>query len=339
MPATCYSRGSKETCYGSPHWRNYYTRTVAHNGLLISNPATDADTFAGQIRLKSWLMPDPDPVLGACRFGEVTAHAVGPDPKVPEYAYLAGDITKAYPPETARSVRRSMASLCTGIDGAPLVFAVFDEVVAQSPEFKKTWLLHCIQEPVIDGRTATVVRDGPALHGGSYGGQLVITPLLPEAVRIVKVGGPGKECWNATTGENYMPQTNSRPKSSEIGAWRIEIVPTENNAEHRFLTIMTAMDQGRELSPVEAISAANAWGARVLNRAVVFRPEAAADEPLQITIPGTGPVELLICGLAPGEWTATSPDGMRTSHTVSDDARSLYLSCFLGKWEFSQTNR
>ena len=324
--------GSKETCYGSPHWRNYYIRTLAHNGLLISNPATDAETFAGQVRLDSWRLPDPDPLLGGCQLGRVFAHAVGPNPQSPEFGHLAGDITAAYPDATAESVRRSMVSLHTGIDGMPLVFAVFDEVTARSPAFRKTWLLHCIQEPAINGRTATVVRAGPALHGGTYGGQLVVTSLLPEAVRLTKVGGPGRECWNATTGENYMPKTNRRPESSEIGAWRIEIVPTTDAAQHRFLTIMAAMDQGAEAPLVEAICAPDAWGARVLNRAVIFRAGEASAEPLLFTVPGKDNAATLVCGLAPGTWTTSAPDGRRTTQVVSGASHCAYLSCGPGEW-------
>ena len=161
---------------------------------------------------------------------------------------------------------------------------------------------------------------------------MAITSLLPENVCTTKVGGPGKECWNATTGENYMPKTNRRPRSSEIGAWRIEIVPATEAVEHRFLTVMTAMDQGAAPPLVEAISAPDAWGARVLNRAVIFRAGEASAEPLVFTVPGREKAATLICGLASGTWTATAPDSQRTTQIVPAEAHCIYLFCGPGEW-------
>jgi len=162
--------------------------------------------------------------------------------------------------------------------------------------------------------------------------------LITKIIQFLSVK-VDKSFFRVVSANNFLENEPVIFDASEIGAWRIEIVLAEESAEHRFLTIMATMDQGREPPPVEPISAQDAWGARVLNRAVIFRSETAADQPLRFVVPGTGSVEMLVCSLMPGEWTATSPDGKRTAHTVSEDARSLYLPCLPGRWEFSQAGR
>ncbi|MBT4817377.1 MAG: hypothetical protein HON70_16860, partial [Lentisphaerae bacterium] len=134
--------GSKETCYGSPHWKNYYIQTVAHNGLMIFDPQTDQEDFGGQVRLDGWRMRGMQVPPDAHRLGRVTSHAFGPDAITPEYSFIAGDISNAYATTKIQRVRRAMATLNTGVAGFPLVFAVFDEVSAAQPELKKAWYLH-----------------------------------------------------------------------------------------------------------------------------------------------------------------------------------------------------
>ena len=327
--------GSKETCYGSPHWRNYYIRTLAHNGLMIFDPKTAKEDFGGQIRPLGWRLRGKQRPTDAYRLGQVLGHSFGPDAMTPEFSFLSGDITRAYGETKAKRVRRAMAALNTGGDGFPLVFAVFDEVVAAQPDFKKAWYLHCIQEPQVVGRRATIVRDGPSLHGGQYGGQLVVASLLPQEASLVKVGGPGKECWNEVTGENYMPKTNRRPKSSEIGAWRIEVVPSQPAAEHRFLHVMTTMDKGAPAPPVLPIRSGDAVGARVLNRAVVFRPVEQAAEAIAFDLPGEGDCGVLVCGVSPGPWSVALPGRETVRLDVSADAGCAYFHAAPGRCEFT----
>ena len=67
-----------------------------------------------------------------------------------------------------------MVTLRTGSASYPAVVVVFDRVTSTKAAFKKTWLLHSIEQPTIEGRTITVVRSGPTHDNkGTYGGKLV----------------------------------------------------------------------------------------------------------------------------------------------------------------------
>ncbi|MDH7569537.1 MAG: heparinase II/III family protein, partial [Armatimonadota bacterium] len=111
--------------YGSAHWSQYYTQTVAHNGLMIFDPATAQQDYGGQRSMPS---DHPRSVQqlkeGGYRWAEVTAHGYGPDPRKPAYAFVAGDITNAYLPTKAARVARAMAMLYTGSSRYPCVLAV-----------------------------------------------------------------------------------------------------------------------------------------------------------------------------------------------------------------------
>ena len=56
----------------------------------------------------------------------------------------------------------------------PAALIVFDNVCSSLPTFKKTWLLHSEEEPVIDGNTVTIIRDTL-----DYDGKLINTTLMP----------------------------------------------------------------------------------------------------------------------------------------------------------------
>ena len=50
------------------------------------------------------------------------------------------------------------------------------------------------------------------------------------------------------------------------------------------------------------------------------------------TVPGRENAATLICGLVPGTWTVTAPDGRQTTQAVSGESHCLYLSCDPGEW-------
>ena len=106
--------------YGSPHCRNYYWRTIAHNGLLIYDPNEQFDQRGGYGNDGGQRLPnrrreprtlevlqDPD---NGYRTGRVLAWGWGPDSQTPEYSLLQGDITDAYS-DKVRQVTRTFVFL------------------------------------------------------------------------------------------------------------------------------------------------------------------------------------------------------------------------------------
>lgn len=327
--------------YGSPHWRNYYHQTISKNGLLIFDPSErrkwDAANDGGQRWPKGTDHPrDLEMLLSPdYKMGEVTAHSFGPDPKTPDYSYIAGDITNAYSPHKVRSVTRSMVTLNTRNPTYPCILVVFDRIVSTDPTFKKSWLIHSIQEPEVEGRTITIICDGEAPDGGRYGGKLVVESLLPENGEIVKIGGKGKEFWIESTRTNYAPIKIRR--HAEPGAWRIEVSPRLKREADLFLHVLTVMDITTSSRPtVRRMETDTTVGAKVLDYIVLFAKENRLLRETRFTVKDKGSVKALICDLEPGIWSI-GRNGVRIGQIrVAGEDKCAYLDAREGdhllKW-------
>ena len=148
------------------------------------------------------------------RTGEVCGRWAGPDPQSPAFSYLKGDITEAYS-DKVKQVRRAFVFMNLFDPDVPAALSVFDRVCSANPELRKTWLLHSMEEPEVEGAGFSAERTVPGESG-----KLVNAILLPEAdnLEIQKIGGPGKEFWVA--GENFPSGPREEGRSEEPGAWR-----------------------------------------------------------------------------------------------------------------------
>lgn len=331
--------------YGSPHCTNYYWRTVAHNSLLIHDPAevfsrkSDYGNDGGQRLPNGRGEPKTLDVLlkpeNGYRTGEVLARGFGPDARVPDYTLLQGDITAAYSGKV-KQVLRSLVFLNLRNSQTPAALVVFDRVVSADPAFRKFWLLHTLEEPRIDGATATVDRTE---HGER--GRLVLNALLPAAedLDMGKVGGPGKEYW--VFGKNYAndPEPERREKSSiETAAWRIEISPKKPAEENLFLIVMQVTDRlsGTTL-PVVRLDAGDRVGCRIDGPGggwvVLFRKDGRrSEQPVSFALDGKGPYRVLVTDLAPGTWRARRAGGEAKAAEVTEEQGAAWFEGQPGAW-------
>ena len=263
--------------------------------------------------------------------GEATAHGFGPDIDTPEYSYLKGDITKAYSPKV-KDVKRSFVFLNFFSESVPAALIVFDRIVSSSQDFKKTWLLHSIEEPVVNGNTITVSR---TLNGDS--GMLTDTVLLPENgnASIEKIGGPGKEFWVA--GANY-PNSPRRPDpANERGAWRVELSPASPAVEDCFLNVMQISDNTcTSLYSAEKIDGDQVTGVRIADRVVTFsRDSETLYNSFSFDIDGEGDFKILVTDLKPGNWQVLK-DGkiFIPAADVRPEEGLLYFTAPAGRYEF-----
>ncbi len=297
--------------YVSPHNVNYYKRTIAHNCLLVYDPDEQFVTRGyrkiekvndgGQRPPNGWSEPrNPEVMLTKhYKTGEVLGQSYGPDPKVPEYTYLKGDITQAYS-ENVEQVLRSFVFLNFDGGDVPAALVVFDKVVSANPEFKKYWLLHSEEEPVFQGNT-TVVQ---LAKRRDWSGKLVNTTLIPEPANaeITKVGGPGKEFW--VFGKNFENKPLSNPDRFEMGAWRVELSPRKASKEDLFLNVMQVTDRGNDrLLEVEKIVSEHLVGLKIAERVVLFNKDGTStNRPVSWELTGGGTFKYLVTDLGPGNW-------------------------------------
>jgi heparin/heparan-sulfate lyase len=335
---------SANGAYGSPHHVNYYQRTIAHNSLLIYDPDEKFVRHSAETRNdggQRWLNRGTEPraladlLTRGYQTGTVLGQGFGPDPKVPAYTYLKGDLTKAYS-DKVREVKRSFVfwnlAGSAPVEGTRAALIVFDKVVSANPAFKKYWLLHSMEEPETRGN-ATVV----SLSERGWTGRLRNTTLLPEPdnAEIVKVGGPGKEFW--VFGENYPNRPDGGdPQDYEIGSWRIELSPRRPSATDYFLNVMEVGGaKTGAAAPVEKLTAKDLVGVRVGGRVVWFRKESdRTDRPVSFAVSGSGAIEYLVTDLAEGTWQVWR-DGkiVMPAVTVTEEAGTLYFKGPPGHYE------
>lgn len=346
--------------YNSPHNKNYFKRTIAHNSLLIYDPS---EKFAcwnyGGAGKTEFAANDggqrmPGDRWDTCRsfkdllsesytVGKTLASGFGPDAHAPEYSYLKGDITKAYTSKV-EDVRRSFVFLNMEPKGnadknseeevtdVPAALIVYDHIVSSDPSFRKYWLIHSIEEPETGVQELTIRRtkDGDT-------GKLHCNVLLPEA-DVTKVGGPGKEFW--VFGENYPNAATTRPDPcNERGAWRVEVTPKKESKEDCFLNVMQVMDNSVKPLPVQRIDAEKVVGAAIDDRMVFFsRDSRQLTGTFTFEIPKTSgkKVKVLLTDLAEGKWTVSKGKKTITSAKVNDQSGTLYFEAAPGKYVVSK---
>ncbi|HMH12945.1 MAG TPA: heparinase II/III family protein [Edaphobacter sp.] len=204
--------GADYTDSESPHYLNYYRRTVAHNTMLIFDPKEhffwsenlmDAANDGGQ-RMDSsrfWntlrSREDWDKTRDLWEVGEMrVVDNVDGTKGQGGYQYALGDATRAYSPHKLRAFARQMLYF-PDMD----VLLVFDRVVSTDPAFRKTWLLHGVNRPSIEG-SGTQTSNGEETFGNASQfrmqegeGEILVHTLLPANHITARRGGAGYEFW------------------------------------------------------------------------------------------------------------------------------------------------
>lgn len=264
LDAGIYQGADAQNGWGKENFVNYYSRTIAHNSLLILDPNEPTPVAGWNVKTKSrdggqffkaphaW--DNSDEMFEAGPSATILAHEIAPGTD-PDYTYFKGDITEAYKvpkyiaeyPSKVDVVRRSFVFLNHKSEGMPGSLIILDKVVSTDPSFKKTWLLHTQNEPSVQGN----VIINQSTQGGRNG-KLVTNVLLPEQnnQKIELVGGPGKEYW--VDGHNYGTVTQE-----DAGCWRIELSPETPSLSDNFLNVVQAMETSREPRSVNKVLSAD----------------------------------------------------------------------------------
>ena len=224
--------------WNTNHAINYYLRSIAHNTMLVYDPA---EKFPSYIRGGGNAVNDGGqkyPWLGTVFRHNGSALDAKDWLDHPElrdtgtmlayqdagaYVYTAGDVTKAYSAHKLEAFTRQIVFL------RPSTFVVFDRVKTTNPEFKKTCLWQAAKRP-LGGGTDYVINNGPA--------RLFMQIVLPEAPQVVLNHGPNLYTHH---GHNCLPdgcECRYRPEPE----CRMEVSPPKPAALDFFLHVLTAAD-------------------------------------------------------------------------------------------------
>jgi hypothetical protein len=201
--------GADYTDTESPHYLNYYRRTVAHNTLLVYQPGEtffwgenlwtaandggqrmDSSRFWNSVRsLEDWRRTRD-------LWDRGRMEVDGSHPEL--YTFARGDGTRAYHPSKLDRFVRELLWL----PRARVLF-VLDRVRSTEPSYRKAWLLHGVSEPKVEGGGAaqsigaggTLRRDASVVTFEDGQGRLRVHALLPAEREVIVRGGPGFEFW------------------------------------------------------------------------------------------------------------------------------------------------
>ena len=336
--------------YGSSHTQNYSWRTVAHNALLVHDPAEKfhanpsygndgGQRFPNRRSEPRNLEMLLDPARGY-RTGRVLAHGFGPDQRQPDYTLLQGDISEAYS-KKVNAVTRSFVFLNLRDRHVPAALIVFDRVRSTDPTFSKSWLLHTIEEPQITSLQAQVDRSE---HGS--GGRLNLDVLLPAPANAAlrKIGGPGKEFWvHDKNYANDLPKGTLERTSKEPGAWRVELSPKTTATEDLFLTVMQTTDRRSSARwLVKSIAAEDRVGCVIAGPdtswlVLLRKDNARSGNRVQLTLEGSARGHFLVTDLVAGRWRAQRTGGAEMQVIeVSADSGSAWFEGGAGTWTLTR---
>jgi hypothetical protein len=229
------------------HPNEYAQRTLAHNCLLVYDPAQQfpkgyandggQNVLRGLQHHATW----PEYLAHKRSEGLDTAEVAAFD-HAAAYDYVRVNLKRAYGDKVSEYDRQFVYL------PSPDFLVVFDRVTSADAQFDKRWLLHFQERPEIDGAAPdpgirafpggrmTVERRGE--------GSLFVETLLPEARTITAVGGAGYEFYNPFTRTNYpvsRPAVAAEPRES--GTWRIEVAPRQPARSDRFLHTLQMADR------------------------------------------------------------------------------------------------
>ena len=214
--------------YGSDHWLNYYSRTIAHNTLVVRDPQEtfkllwkDVVNDGGQKIPKFNMLPKGEQPMNINEISSekykvtgITSFSHNND-----CAWMVADASEAYSAKV-KSYLRSVLMINQPKGHEYPVFIVKDDV-ALNKKLTPRILFHSNKKPLIN--ESTFVFDN------EMGGRLYGNVLYPVDSKLNSIGGQGKEWF--VDGVNYSPDikssNNNAFENQGIGSWRVEVSKDE----------------------------------------------------------------------------------------------------------------
>ena len=292
------------TGYGSPHDINYNKRTVAHNAMLVYDPDEQfifEDTHklandGGQALVNGGREPMTLDELffeNRHKVCDILGHEFGKDLIKPAFTYLKGDLTRAYSAKVS-DYQRSFVFFNLFNDENPAALVVFDRIVSSNKDFKKSWLLHGLEEPEIDGCNVVFKNTKDNCKG-----KLTLDVLLPKRFNIEKIGGEGAEAF--VDGVDYYAKTDPADLC-EGGGYRVEVSPGIASEMDYFLNVMQVGEHTTKALPAQLIETEAVAGAVIADRVAIFSKSSERQTcDLEFYVPD-GNYEILVADVAAGDW-------------------------------------
>jgi len=359
---SAYHASDKKSHYRGSHLLNYAWRTVAHNTVTIFDPderfCSPTGQGHGRCAGKNRWSNDGGQKIRSQTHDDVPVPHFQPrnvedieDPRfaqgsVPAYedqstfTYILADGTKAYRRDKVKLFERHFFFLKKVEGWRQPVIVVFDRVIARRREFKKTWNLHTVEIPKVEGnvfitenKTRVRLSGNPTANPDDlwyqYSGKLYCETLLPEGARIEFIGGAGKEFW--VDGENYSARIRDIDRVLEPGIGRIEVTPSTPRETDLFLHVLspTSLTDKAPRPEAKRIETDGDAALRVANHVLVF-PKTDETSACSYSLVHGGALEHIVSGLSTSRTYAVSRNGKRFTQKKSSSQGVLTFSTRMG---------
>ncbi len=285
--------------YGTPYDLGFNKRSIAHNVMLVYDPAekilhgktNDGGQRFIQRHPVNAEMLEKDAYFN---YGSTLSADFGPDSVRPYYTYLKSDLKAAYTDKISYYTR-TFCFLNLDNTATPAALIVLDRMTTAKPEFKKYFLLNTLTKPAIDGKNFEVLAKRSLMPG-----KLAVSMLLPQDADVTTRGG-AKEL-HEFFGQKLNPPV---PGAAQANGFRTMVTPKAARDTDLFLAVMRI--SGEEVKPLPVKMAENAENVvlSLADRVVVLGTSAkftakAFEFEVGTARPST---QVLLADLAPGVWT------------------------------------
>ena len=305
--------------YGSEHHFYYHMSATSHNTLLIYNqnlantpvgPSNNTQYYNGgqkyelgiPVNYPTWIANEK------FSYGEIIGIQTD-DEENPTYVYFANDITNAYDVDTVDYVERSTVTLYTGDAETPMVMFIFDNITSDSPDYQKTFLLQCVEEPVVKDNTVTVDNgEGKLVLTSLLGGDNIYAYGRTSKNGVVGGGNGEERFYLSGPGVNLLPggATSIGDKNSDLDiVWgHVEIQPEVGQATNHLMNVLYVSDSGTTVTATPTLIEGNyLTGATFKNHTTVFVNDVThSSDSLSFETTGEGTMTYYVGGLTEGEW-------------------------------------
>lgn len=304
--------------YGTPYDSNFCKRSISHSMMLAVDPDEKFHRNSsndGGARFVRSCPRTPEQVRTNPLFanGNLVSSDFGPSRQRPFYSYFSVDLTSAY----SKKIKTYIRTFCfLNLDNAqtPGVLIVLDNMTTAKPEFRKYWQVNTLNPP------ETTV-DGVILKNSALGltGKVNVRMLRPspEERNLQILSGVDA---NSVFGKYFTAPNPNGPKAK---GHRIMFSPVKEQANDVFLTVMSMSDEEAPELLVDVMELPEAFVLTLADRVVVLsKTGKLLKQPLQVNVRNEGNCQLLLAGLAPGDWSVRGQDGKVQLNTRVDAARN-----------------
>jgi heparin/heparan-sulfate lyase len=291
--------------YGTPYDMGFNKRSVAHSMMLAVDPdeqfrgtkANDGGTRFVQTCPTTPQRVTTDPMFAN---GQRVSSSFGPSPQRPFFSYFSVDLKSAYSSKIQEYVR-TFCFLNLDNDETPAVLIVLDNMTTAKPEFKKYWQVNTLNPP--EKTAEGVILRNSALE---LSGRVDVRMLRPKADERAMEILSGAAAYTVF-GQSFTPPNPSAP---EANGHRILFSPKTAQASDVFLTVLSMSDEQTPKLPVTLAETPATFTLALADRVVVLsRTGRLIEQPFSVDVPAGRSCQVLLAGLAPGNWSLRSEDG------------------------------